>query len=201
MKRYKTFFFDFDGVIIDSLNVKENGFRSIFPGNDDKINIREGGKSRYEKIPYYYELVYGKKPSEEEVEKLLIKFSESICNKLMECSLIDGIIEFLEIHKKRKCPMYVVSNALPVELYDVMKRRSLINYFEDVFCTIGSKYDKHDFIKLKTKKDLNAVFFGDEISDLEEANTVGIDFIGVDKNKDVFPEDVRTIRNFRELLT
>ena len=60
----KNILFDFDGVIIDSMPIRENGFRLIFKDFDtnlvDKLidyHNQNGGLSRYAKIKYFFEVV------------------------------------------------------------------------------------------------------------------------------------------------
>ena len=67
----KGFLFDFDGVIIDSMPIREDGFRLIFKDFDtylvDKLidyHNQNGGLSRYAKIKYFFEVVLGKTISE-----------------------------------------------------------------------------------------------------------------------------------------
>ena len=74
--KYKIFLFDFDGVIIDSNTVRENGFKKVlkkYP--DDKIqkllkyHNENGGLSRYHKFRYFYETILGISISEEKINK------------------------------------------------------------------------------------------------------------------------------------
>ncbi len=58
----KNILWDFDGVILDSMPIREYGFRKIFENYDislvDKLinyHKRNGGLSRYVKIKYFYE--------------------------------------------------------------------------------------------------------------------------------------------------
>ena len=62
LKNYQLVFFDFDGVIKESVDVKTQAFKSLFKnyGNDLKNRIEahhlsNGGISRYLKIPIYLE--------------------------------------------------------------------------------------------------------------------------------------------------
>ena len=62
MKNLKTIFWDFDGVILNSNNIRTKGFRkvlSLYPKTkvDELINfhIANGGLSRYFKFRYFYE--------------------------------------------------------------------------------------------------------------------------------------------------
>ena len=59
-----TIFFDFDGVIKDSVRVKSEAFEKLFSSFGDKASKKvrrhhesNGGMSRFEKIPIYLEWV------------------------------------------------------------------------------------------------------------------------------------------------
>ena len=63
LNSYKLLFWDFDGVIKESLEIKREAFANIFQGIDEKTKLKiknhhdkNGGMSRYEKIPLY--LIY-----------------------------------------------------------------------------------------------------------------------------------------------
>jgi beta-phosphoglucomutase-like phosphatase (HAD superfamily) len=57
---YKIVFWDFDGVIKESVEVKTNAFRDLFQSFGEEVmekvtmhHINNGGMSRYKKIPIY----------------------------------------------------------------------------------------------------------------------------------------------------
>ena len=61
MNSKKTIIFDFDGIILESVDAKTNGFRLLFSkyGNQisDKVveyHLLNTGISRYEKFKYYF---------------------------------------------------------------------------------------------------------------------------------------------------
>ena len=80
LNNYDTIFWDFDGVIKDSVEVKTNAFKSLFEDFDpdllDQIvehHENNTGISRFEKIPMYLDWV-GVKVNKDIVEsKLIIK--------------------------------------------------------------------------------------------------------------------------------
>ena len=64
----KNILFDFDGVILDSMPIREYGFRKIFENYDvalvEKLLVyhnQNGGLSRYVKIRYFFEKLLYKK--------------------------------------------------------------------------------------------------------------------------------------------
>ena len=78
----KTIFWDFDGVILDSMPIRDYGFKKIFEEFDkelvDKLleyHTLNGGLSRYVKIRYFYNTVLGLEVNDEKVQELADKFS------------------------------------------------------------------------------------------------------------------------------
>ena len=72
----KLFIFDFDGVIADSVEVKDLAFRSLYQiyGKEiiekvSKYHLANGGISRYEKIKFFHNEFLNKKISEKELNK------------------------------------------------------------------------------------------------------------------------------------
>ena len=66
IKLIKTIFWDFDGVILDSMPIRDFGFAKIFEEFDkelvDKLleyHTLNGGLSRYVKIRYFYNTLLG----------------------------------------------------------------------------------------------------------------------------------------------
>ena len=119
----KAIFFDFDGVILDSLDVREWGFRYIFSDQDPKLvqklidfHKANGGISRFYKIRYFHEVLLGSKISKEEVNSFAELFSKNMIPKLNNPSrLIMDTIGFIK-ENFRNYNMYIVSGSEQEEL-------------------------------------------------------------------------------------
>jgi len=78
----KNILFDFDGVILDSMPIREYGFRKIFEQYSDEFinklleyHNKNGGLSRYIKIRYFYEKLLNQNISDEKVNMKAEEFS------------------------------------------------------------------------------------------------------------------------------
>ena len=78
----KTILWDFDGVILDSMSVRDWGFRNIFKDYAEEqvselitYHRINGGLSRYVKIRYFYEVLLGKSITEDKVLEYAQAFS------------------------------------------------------------------------------------------------------------------------------
>lgn len=183
LSKYKTWFFDCDGVLLDSNQLKSESFYEVaLPyGKENaqalvECNKRLGGVTRFEKFRYFFETILEKKSFEKELEKALHNFSTLVCEKLISCPETSGVRDFLS-----SLPMntrkYVVSGGAQSEIQYVFKQRGLDIYFNGIYGSPDSKeVIMSNIVKLPDMK-YPAVFIGDSRYDYEIASKFNIDFI------------------------
>ena len=106
----KTVLWDFDGVILDSMKVRDWGFEEIFKDFDkeliDKLlayHRKNGGLSRYVKIRYFYEELLGKSITEQGVLEYAQKFSVLMRKELTNPkNLILDVVEFIKNNHQKQ---------------------------------------------------------------------------------------------------
>tara|TARA_B100001167_G_C16643402_1_gene245154 strand:+ start:38 stop:706 length:669 start_codon:yes stop_codon:yes gene_type:complete len=176
--------FDFDGVVLESLNVKTNAFKKLYEpyGSDISKRVVEhhlenGGVSRFDKIKIYHNNFLGEDIDEKKIQKIAQKFSEMVVNEIMKVPFVDGAKQFIEDNYKRY--LMFISSATPMnELNFICKQRKIAKYFQGIFGSPDSK-SKH-ISSIITNYSLNnreIVFIGDSSSDLDAANTHNLTFI------------------------
>ena len=176
--------FDFDGVVLESLNVKTNAFKKLYEpyGSDISKRVVEhhlenGGVSRFDKIKFYHNIFLGEDIDEKKIQKIAQKFSEMVVNEIMKVPFVDGAKQFIEDNYKRY--LMFISSATPTnELNFICKQRKIAKYFQGIFGSPDSK-SKH-ISSIMTNYSLNnreIVFIGDSSSDLDAANTHNLTFI------------------------
>ena len=94
-------FFDFDGVIKDSMEVKSDAFAMIFSDFGEEVSSKvrshheaNGGMSRYKKIPLYLSWA-GLSPSNSLIKKYIGRFSRLVKQQVIDCEWVAGVEEFI----------------------------------------------------------------------------------------------------------
>ncbi len=182
----KNILFDFDGVILDSMPIREYGFKKIFEKYSKKLveqlleyHNKNGGLSRYVKIRYFYEKLLNENISDNEVNIIAEKFSnimrvELINKKYLICDTINFIKNNYEEYN-----LHIVSGSDEKELKFLCKELSIEKYFISIY---GSPTHKNDLVKniLNTYnyERNETILVGDSFNDYEASKVNGINFYG-----------------------
>ena len=116
MKPIDAIFFDFDGVILESVDIKGWAFGKLFenyPQHVDKIvvfHFANGGMSRFDKFRYIYKNILNKPLPDEEFDALCLKFSDLAFKRVLKCEFVPGALEFLGKYYK-KINFYIISGT------------------------------------------------------------------------------------------
>ena len=101
-------FWDFDGVIKDSVDVKTAAFLSLFPNASEstlekisKHHLANGGMSRFEKIPLYLKWS-GLSADEATVAQYCSIFSIKVCQAVIDSRWVSGVLEYLASNHSRQ---------------------------------------------------------------------------------------------------
>jgi HAD superfamily hydrolase (TIGR01549 family) len=176
----KNILWDFDGVILDSMKVRDWGFREIFKSFDNdkveallKYHTLNGGLSRYVKIRYFY-----KEITEKEVLEYANAFSVLMKKELINPSnLILESVQFIKDNYK-KYHFHIVSGSDQEELRYLCKELDIYQYFLSIH---GSPTPKKQLVKnvLETNQYLvsETCLIGDSINDYEAAKDNQIYFL------------------------
>jgi phosphoglycolate phosphatase-like HAD superfamily hydrolase len=181
--RYRALIFDFDGVILESADIKTEAFTQLFadyPEHADAIrrhHLDNVGVSRFEKFRWIYDTLLMKPLVAEESQWLGQRFSELAFSRILSCDFVPGAQQLLAAAYGRAA-MYVVSGTPQNELDQVVDQRGLRGYFQS---TLGTPPEKTANLKrlLNEEKIATdaAVYIGDGVSDYHAAVSAGIPFI------------------------
>lgn len=174
---------DMDGVIIESVDIKTDAFRTLFsrwPGQVDEImsyHLRNMGISRYAKIRYFYENILHEPYHEEVGERMAQEFSAIVLQKVKEAPLVPGIRRFLE-ERAGRYQVFVASGTPQDELSEIIYYRGMEDLFTEIY---GAPETKAGIIEKILKKwnlgKKEVIFVGDAETDLEAARMTGVYFI------------------------
>ena len=194
-------FFDFDGVILDSVGVKTQAFSDLFADYGPEIQSAvvayhqaKGGISRFEKFAYFYEHLLKQPLSQEQSQALGQRFNDLALQGVLQAAFIPGALECLKALKSEAIPAFVVSGTPHEEVNQIVDARDLRPYFVEVH---GSPRSKTTIVQeLAERHALQAsacLFVGDAMTDYEAALALDMDFLGVVKEGEAspFPENTR----------
>ncbi len=183
--KYRHVIFDFDGVLVESNEIRFNGFRKLFKDYpQDQIERlvsyakANGGVSRYKKIEYFFDAIRREPISDESVNHWAAQFSELVEQDVVEAKSVAGSLEFLEEYSSL-FDFAIVSGSDQVELRRICEKRKIDHFFKAI---LGSPVEKKDNIAVLLSE-LNwshdrSVYVGDSNNDLDSAKANNLDFVG-----------------------
>ncbi len=180
---FKSIILDFDGVIMESVDIKTRAFRELFRDYPEHINdiveyhLKNGGMSRYKKFAYIYDNILKQPLDDEQMKHLGETFSEIVRNEMMTCPFVNGAHEFLKKYS-RSTLLFIASGTPEDELRDIAEIRGISKYFKRIYGTPAVKSEiLLRIIKEFDLKKEEVFFVGDSLNDYEGARLAGIPFI------------------------
>jgi len=211
MKQYQAIVFDFDGVIVDSVEVKTDAFAELFKDFGPSMQARvvqhhreNGGMPRDEKIRHYYRHFIGKTIDQRQLKEMCQKFSSIVVDKVIAAPEIPGAEAFIKLATSET--LCFINSATPDdEIVEIASRRGLTRFFREIFGSGHKKDANLRYILKSYKVDRHAcLFFGDAASDLRAAQSCGVDFIGIVPSKEApllrFAPDIVWVPDFNRII-
>ncbi|MEX2195753.1 MAG: HAD family hydrolase [Thermoleophilaceae bacterium] len=200
--------FDFDGVILESADIKTRAFARLFESHAEHVqaivdlHLELAGVSRFEKFRLIYRDILDLPLDEAEMERLGTEFSGIALEEILRCPFVPGAREFLKARHESHA-LYVASGTPEEELRGIVRDRDLARYFRGVYGTPALKADiSLRILEERSAEPSEAVFVGDAMTDLEGARGAGVPFVGRVAPGDPDPfasEDVPVVADLREL--
>ena len=193
-EKFSVIFWDFDGVIKESVSVKASAFFQLFEPYGSKVAERvlrhhsnNGGMSRYSKIPIYLEWA-NQKVTAEIVSYYCQQFSLLVVDKVIQSPWVLGVENYLR--SKSQNQTFIMVTATPQgEIEYILKALDLENVFFKVY---GAPIKKSDAIFESISEmgidSSKCLVIGDSIEDYQAATVNGVTFMlrETEDNKSLF---------------
>ena len=176
-------FWDFDGVIKDSVDVKTEAFAQLFLPFGSIIASRvrrhhenNGGVSRFEKIPLYLKWA-GEEATVEQIEKFCREFSNACIQSVINSPWVPGAQEYLLKHHNHQ--YFVLVTATPqAEIEQVLAALQLSHCFQEVFGAPTKKDQAmQSVLERQNLSHSKALMIGDSTSDWLAAQACSVPFL------------------------
>lgn len=182
----KTIFWDFDGVIAESVNVKTEAFVKMYSAYSNEIqekikeyHLKNGGISRFEKFKYFEtQLLKKEMPLDSRLKELGDTFSEYVLEGVLNAPFVNGVIDAIKVSCELAISNYVVSGTPTEEIRYIVSKRGLSHYFKDVYGSPMKKSEITSKIILENRlSNEECLFIGDATSDMQAATDNNIIFL------------------------
>jgi len=180
----KALIFDFDGVVLESADIKTEAFERLFEGEFPQHvkeivghHLKNKGISRFVKIRHAYDNIIKIHLSKELEQELGRRFSEIVLKEVLNAPFVPGTFEFIE-KRHKTYPIYVATGTPEEEMLYIAEKRGLTKYFNEIQ---GSPSKKTEIIvDILTRYGYSpseVLFVGDATTDMQAASKTGVHFV------------------------
>jgi phosphoglycolate phosphatase-like HAD superfamily hydrolase len=209
----KAIFYDFDGVIKESTQIKTIAFYKLYIkyGRDiaekaKQHHIEHGGISRFEKFKLYHKEFLDIDLNESGISDLAQQFSDIVMDQVIKAPYVPGALEAItELHQTYD--QFVVTGTPQNEIKEIASELSIAKYFKGFY---GSPKDKitlsQEILDAYGYSSAEVLFIGDATTDERAADHHKFHFILREhkENEELFAkkEVIKTkdLTNLEELI-
>ena len=201
-------FFDFDGVLVESNEVKIDAFRRLYEPHGQEIvekvlkeHVRHEGISRVVKLERFHRDLLNIELDETGLAELAEIYSGMVEDAVCSCDPVPGSLDAIAAWRER-CPLYVVSGTPQDELRRIADHRGMTDWFAQVY---GSPRLKADIVgEVLSERGVTpdkALFVGDSLTDYDAAQATGTHFLGrvAPWRNSPFPEGTKIAEDLQPL--
>lgn len=207
---YNAVFLDFDGVLVESPDIKAVAFRSLYAEYGAQVENEAAayhraneGISRLIKIRHCHQAFLGITLGDAELAALAERYTTIVVEKVIACDWVSGALGFLEL-ARGTLALFVVSGTPEEELQSIVARRGMTDVFVEVR---GSPPGKVAILRELLERHRlapgKAIFIGDSLVDWRAAEVCGLDFLGRVPlgHASPFPKGTRVVPDLETLDT
>ena len=204
----KAIIFDFDGVLVESVDIKTKAFAQLFESEGKGIvekvvdyHLKNAGVSRFEKIKYIYKNMLIRDLSEKTFDDLCRQFSHLVVDEVVSAPYVEGAKEFLDDYAN-KYSCFVASATPQDEIEAIIKRRQMQGCFKGIYgspkkkgvivreilAAYTSVHSPHSTVSQPLVLGSQSfVYIGDSLSDYKAAKDNYVHFISrINNNENMF---------------
>jgi len=172
----KNIFFDFDGVLAESVSAKTDAFEEMYLPYGDEIaakvvdyHINHGGVSRYEKFKFWEREFFGRELDEKQLDQMACQFSNLVLQKVIDAKEVPESIYFLNKHYKTH-RFWIITGTPTIEIEKIVEARGIGHFFEGVHGSPENKRYWSEYLLKKYNLNRNeTLFIGDATTDMDAA--------------------------------
>ncbi|MBI4342267.1 MAG: HAD family hydrolase [Candidatus Omnitrophica bacterium] len=142
--------FDFDGVLVESVDVKTRAFARLFePEGPEAVarivdyHLRHGGVPRFDKFRTIYRDILRRPLPDAEFDRLCRTFAGYVVEAVVAAPWVAGAQEFLA-RQQGRYRFFIISGTPEGELRMIVERRGMARWFEEV---LGSPATKEQLLE------------------------------------------------------
>lgn len=208
-KNIRHIFFDFDGVILDSVDCKTQAFVSMYSKYGEEISkkvrdyhLLNGGISRFEKFRYWHKNYLNINLEESQVQQMANEFSSLVLTNVLKSNEIPGAYNFIKKNYK-DFNFWIITGTPTDEIIVILRELDLLKYFKDVYGSPNKKtfWTEHIIKSNQLIRD-EVLFIGDAMTDYDASVYSKINFTlrNASYNEEMFSNiDVFKFKNFKSL--
>lgn len=179
---YQCMFFDFDGVVLESGDIKTEAFIELYDGLgiEDEVkhhHLTNQGVSRYGKFKWIAENLLHQVYTEEMGRDLGERFSALVKQKVITAPFVPGFVDMMDRIASQDIYCVIASGTPDTELKSIVNERNIGAWWHEIH---GSPAKKEEIIEdvlfRKGFHKSNCLFFGDASTDHEAADITSVDF-------------------------
>lgn len=199
---WQAVFFDFDGVIAASIEVKVRAFATLFASYGPAVQeavVRyhrdNGGMPRHRKLRYCFESIAGRPIDDQELARMGQTFAELVMEEVVAAPFITGALPTLQQLRESGTPTFVVSGTPHDEMQFIVERKGLQPYFTEIHGSPRSKTEiVNEILGRSHYCPDRCLFIGDALADYRAASETGLQFLGIIPagQDSLFPEGIPT---------
>lgn len=194
-RRLRILFLDFDGVIVESNRIKDEGFEVIYsryPEHYDalmKAHRANDHSSRQEKFLQAARDIVGADDWQALGTAMVEEYTDYTTSRVIACPEVAGARALLDdLHGR--VPLVLLSATPDEQVQEILTARDLAHYFDEAY---GNPLDKaarmREILSTRGIPHREALFVGDSPDDFGAARKADVAFVGRRSDK-VLPEDV-----------